>query len=985
MNRQHHSLLKVLIKSGLFIVLLFPHFYQLTAQDRCAVPQILAEREKKYPELSTKEFEHWLSGKEVLRTATAQRSLEGIVQIPVVFHIIHNGEPIGTGTNLLKSRIDRQLEILNEDFNRQNADAIETLAEFRGVAATFEIEFVYAKQTPDGFETNGIVRVPGSQASYSYNNRAIVSSESYWPAEQYLNIWVADLSGGTLGWAEFPVSNLAGLQASSNNRLIDGVTIDYEYLGENPNSPVFESKGRTLTHEMGHFFGLRHIWGDGACSMDDFCLDTPTSSSASSGCNLSKTTCESLDMVQNFMDYSNDACMNIFTEDQKSRVRIVVDNSPRRKSLTTSKGLELPPVFDRDIGLVKINSRYSGSCSGNFTPRIIIKNFGTQTLAEYKVKLYVNGSLTETKHIMDSIQSEGENQVVFSILNFSNPAKYTIFYQVSLKNGVQDQRLENNQNNEYYQKLTQDYTPYTKKFNASITPWQVRNTASQQESWQLLDAGLSVPIYSNRQNFGGQEEIISPVFDFSNMEAPEVSFTIAQSADSIPNKLQIYTSYDCGKTFDDLIFSSTTTNIATAYAVDSQFKPQFRLDWDTVKIDLKRLQGETSVCFKIVAENRLSNDFYIRDFSIAESQKKEKEIRIVSWKDANPLLCDEPLSGSVLLENTGRKNITSFTLQVYKNGALLKEEIITNQIFIPGQKRSVELLVGQPQDDKGEFEILAIVDNQGTESIDKLYLPYKQNCQEELPPLRLSIKAGNSDNWYRFNPNKDLGWTYDDTLTAANSNSALISKNSSEDWLISPLLDVSQTEYLGLIFDIAYTKPFRQEEKLEIYISEDYGKSFKSLIYSKSGDSLATAFSNNENEELVWRNEFIDLSPYVFREKIRLAFKVTHDNGQNIYLRNITFFVGQTPPPPYPGVDKRLVIYPNPSRDVLNLHLNWDVPEKAFFQVIDMSGKVLLEFKEPKILNQLITFDVSALAAGMYILHLKTDRSTENVRFFIDK
>jgi hypothetical protein len=82
---------------------------------------------------------------------------------------------------------------------------------------------------------------------------------------------VADLAGGSLGWAEFPVSNLAGLDAASNNRLIDGVTIDYIYFGENPDSPSFESKGRTATHEMGHFFGLRHIWGDGGCSIDDFC------------------------------------------------------------------------------------------------------------------------------------------------------------------------------------------------------------------------------------------------------------------------------------------------------------------------------------------------------------------------------------------------------------------------------------------------------------------------------------------------------------------------------------------------------------------------------------------------------------------------------------------------------------------------------------------------------------------------------------------
>jgi hypothetical protein len=207
----------------------------------------------------------------------------------------------------------------------------------------------------------------------------------------------------------------------------------------------------------------------------------------------------------------------------------------------------------------------------------------------------------------------------------------------------------------------------------------------------------------------------------------------------------------------------------------------------------------------------------------------------------------------------------------------------------------------------------------------------------------------------------------------------------SEDWLISPLLDVSNTNYLGLIFDVSYRKPFRQAEKFEIYISDDNGKSFNSLIYSKSGDSLATSFGNNVSDQLIWRNEFVDLSPFVFKEKIRLAFKVTHDNGQNLFLKNITFFVGQSPPPPYPNTRKPLVIYPNPAKNDLNLHLNLDAAEEGFFQILDMRGKVILEFLEPKILNQFISFDVSQLAAGMYILRLNTNNTTNTERFIIQK
>lgn len=984
MKKQYHSYLKILIRSGVFIFIFLLASLRTLAQERCAVPKILEERENKYPELSTQKFEQWITEKQKLKKTTSQRDQKTLLQIPVVFHIIHNGEPIGNGGNLLKSRIDRQLEILNEDFNRRNEDASQTLEEFTNVAAALEIEFIYAKQSPDGFETDGIVRIPGSQASYSYQERSILSAESYWPAEEYLNIWIADLAGGSLGWAEFPVSNLAGLDAASNNRLIDGVTLDYVYFGDNPDSPSFESKGRTATHEMGHFFGLRHIWGDGGCSVDDFCIDTPMANSSSTGCNLTKTTCESLDMVQNFMDYTNDACMNIFTLDQKSRVRTVVENSPRRKSLIDSKGLEEPPVFNRDLGLTEINSQFTGSCSGNFSPQITIKNQGLFMVKEYSIDLYVNDDLTETLEFTDTLESGEEKLVYFSLLNFEETAEYSISYSVNLKGVFDDERLENNLKIEYYQKLQEASLPYKKKFQNNFVSWFIRN-ADGEETWQQFNDAIGVPFYENRQNFGQKEEIISPIFDFSTLDVPELSFVFAQVADSIPNRVSIYASYDCGRTFNDLIFSNNITDLSTAYEVDSAFSPQFRLDWDTVKIDLNRLRNEESVCFNIVAENRLGNNFYISEFNIEESTKKNKEIDIINWEDINPLFCDEELKGRLKVKNIGRENISNYKLEILDNGTLIKDYIINNEVIVSGQNSEVDIIIPKPKRNSGEFEIRAIINNNEDEIINTFYVPFQNNCFEELPPLRLILKNGNSDNWFEFNPDKDAGWTYSLNNFAVNSNSSQITKESSEDWLISPLMDVSNTKYLGLIFDLSYRKALRQSEKFEVYISNDSGKNFNTLIYAKSGDSLATSFGNDVADQLVWRNEFIDLSPFVYRDKIRLAFKVTHDNGQNIYLKNISFFVGQSPPPPYPNIRKSLVIYPNPAKNDLNLHLNLDVAEAGFFQILDMRGNVMLEFTEPKILNQFISFDVSQLAEGMYILRLRTNRISASERFMIQK
>lgn len=983
MKKLYHSYIKLIIGSGIFILFQLINSPLLLGQERCAVPKILEEREKKYPELNTENFEKWLANKKKTVANLSQRQ-QATVQIPVVFHIIHNGEPVGVGGNLLKSRIDRQLEILNEDFNRLNLDASETLAEFQESATSLEIEFIYAKQSPDGFETNGIVRVPGSQANYSYQERAVLSSESYWPAEDYLNVWVADLAGGSLGWAEFPVSNLAGLDAASNNRLIDGVTVDYVYFGENPDSPSFESKGRTATHEMGHFFGLRHIWGDGGCSIDDFCEDTPPASSSSSGCNLSKTTCGSLDMVQNFMDYTNDACMNIFTIDQKSRVRTVVENSPRRKSLTESKGLEAPPIFNRDLGLAEINSQFNGSCSGNFNPQIIIKNQGLFPIEQFSVQLFIDGILEETLEYNETLESGEEKTVYFSLLNFDETGQYSLFYRVNLEGNFEDERLENNQKLEYYQKLEEANLPYDKKFQNNINPWFIRNPDGE-ETWKMFDVGLGVPFFDNRQNFGEIEQIVSPIFDFTTIDVPELSFIFAQVGDSIPNKISIYASYDCGRTFNDLIFTNTITDISTAYEIDSVFTPKHRLDWDTLNIDLNRLRNEESVCFSIVAENRLSNNFYINEFKVEESTKKNREIEIIKWDDINPLFCNEILEGKLTVKNVGRENINNFKIEIRNQGEIIKEYILNESVLVAGQETKIDILLPQPEQNIGEYEIRAITSSLEDEIINTFYLPFENNCFEELPPLRLSLRDNNNDNWFEFNPDKDAGWTYSSNNLAVNSNSSEITKESSEDWLISPLMDVSNTNYLGLIFDVSYRKAFRQAEKFEIYISDNNGRNFNTLIYSKSGDSLATSFGNDVSNQLIWRNEFIDLSPYVFKEKIRLAFKITHDNGHNLYLKNITFFVGQSPPPPYPNTARPFVIYPNPAKNDLNLHLNLDIAEEGFFQILDMRGKVMLEFTEPKILNQFISFNISQLADGMYILRLNTKRITASERFIIQK
>jgi gliding motility-associated-like protein len=243
-------------------------------------------------------------------------------------HVIHNGEPVGLGLNLSQSQIESQISVLNKDFNRLNADTVNTPTEFKSLAGRLEIEFVLS----------AVKRVRGSKTSWTIKDNSELKSLSYLAAEDYLNIWVCDLTD-YFGYTQFPISTLPGIVNSSRNRLTDGIIISYRVFGSsdfgNFNLRSGYTKGRTAVHEMGHFFGLRHIWGDVEdCKGTDYVEDTPTQSGNTDGCPpYPFKDCNSNRMFQNYLDLTDDACMNLFTKGQVERMIIVLENSPRRASL----------------------------------------------------------------------------------------------------------------------------------------------------------------------------------------------------------------------------------------------------------------------------------------------------------------------------------------------------------------------------------------------------------------------------------------------------------------------------------------------------------------------------------------------------------------------------------------------------------------------------------------------------------------------------
>jgi hypothetical protein len=266
-----------------------------------------------------------------------------IYRIPVVVHVVHNGEPIGTGPNISEAQVQSQIEVLNEDFRRMsgsngyNTEGVDT-----------EIEFYLAPTDPDDnlLEEPGIHRYNGNRmiwpTGFFTSVDSVLKPATIWNPEKYFNIWTVNFGGfvgrNLLGYAQFPSnSGLPGLNDDGGPANTDGVVIGYKYFGsaEKGNFPDLHTTynlGRTCTHEVGHWLGLRHIWGDGGCGVDDYCDDTPPSDGPNYSCDAHYS-CGSWDMIENYMDYTEDQCMSLFTQDQKERMHQVLRNSVRRKEL----------------------------------------------------------------------------------------------------------------------------------------------------------------------------------------------------------------------------------------------------------------------------------------------------------------------------------------------------------------------------------------------------------------------------------------------------------------------------------------------------------------------------------------------------------------------------------------------------------------------------------------------------------------------------
>jgi zinc-dependent metalloproteinase lipoprotein len=376
---------------------------------RCYTAEYINQQLKNNPNFeNVAQFENWMQQKIQQRKALVESEGNTEVDItnyvlPIVFHVIHNNEAVGSGANIAQATIYAQVAQLNRDFQNLCGSP-------HSVASTTGIQFALATQNPSGVALTepGIDRInrsskgwtaPPYDASASYWDNT-VKANSIWDPTRYVNIWIANLNHATtplLGIATFPASStLSGLDNLETNSTA-GVTVDYLTVGSTITSPDCGATeqfdmGRTLSHELGHFFGLRHIWGDASTcgAATDYCADTPTQLYENSGksAHPKPNTCGTLDeMFDNYMDYSDDQVLNTFTRNQVDRIQTVMLNSPRRISLATST---VPKIFPSTGS----NAISFSNCMG-FMSVSETGNTGTTTrYKDYSIPLAIHSGAT---------------------------------------------------------------------------------------------------------------------------------------------------------------------------------------------------------------------------------------------------------------------------------------------------------------------------------------------------------------------------------------------------------------------------------------------------------------------------------------------------------------------------------------------------------------------------------------------------------------
>lgn len=656
------------------ILFIFCFTLQLHSQSEtkhCGSDEINLELLQQHPELLNNWIKKYQQQEQFINEyqyiSAGERGGDTIYTIPVVVHIIHFD---GT-ENISDAQVKNGIDILTRNYRKLNPDTVDIVPFFQPIAADMEIEFELAKLDPNGNCTNGINRVRSTLTTTGGHN---VKDLIHWPREKYLNIYIVRNAAGLAGHALMP------FQADTISDW-DGIVICGDYFGNIGTSDDFKSV--VLSHEVGHYLNLYHIWGGnnvpgfyylpcadtGNCAYDDGVFDTPNTIGWQS-CNLAGNSCDTvLDNVQNFMDYAY--CARMFTLGQKSRARAALNSTiAERNNLWTTPNLTA-------TGLIGTETL----CEANFAS---IKQIACPGDSIQFYNTSFHGDTAWTWNFGDGNMSNLENP--------KHAYASAGLYEVSLtaSNGISTV-TEIKTGFAYVLETTSTfYLPYTEGFEYgdSLTDTGMIGFVETDSIWEVVN-GIAATgnqcLRANSENdtLRYKYTLVSPVLDLTGLTSPEIDFKYAFAEKDSTNidQMTVKVSKNCGGTWVTLNSQTTTLPTHSGF-VSSDYIPSTG-DWRQMTItNIPGSYKTNTFIFKIDFISGGGNDFYLDDINVFDLASIGIE------ENATLFVQIQPNPTSNYFEITGDFEMAELELMN------MQGQMVMNKNIFQGEKISVDGLSG---------------------------------------------------------------------------------------------------------------------------------------------------------------------------------------------------------------------------------------------------------------------------------------------------
>lgn len=574
--------------------------------------------------------------------------------IPVVVHVLHDGG----NENISRAQVLDQLAKANLDFSFTNADRINIPPQFDSLAGNARVEFRLATKDPWGNCTDGINRVY-TKKTYSARDNTNFKQLSYWDRSKYLNMWVVSTieSFGvftTLGYAQFPYTFGGTIPSTST----DGITLIHSRVGTI--GTAAGTKGRTFTHEVGHWLGLRHIWGDDECG-DDEVYDTPFHKEPNYGCftfpkeascyqlNENSSAEDSIrryqigEMFNNYMDYSDDYCMNMFSKGQVEVIDYVLSSISFRSTLITETNLLATGTDDES---------YNNPCTPKPKSDLWSRSGANLYLSKKLACAGASIQFTDGSHggPVDSRQwnlpgsSDPASTDVNPTVSYANPGVYDASLTVNSPAGSDTKTraeyvvISSNTADEtnwiYY-----DSYEYNSLWEQN--KWIIINEGKEGNGWTAANTGFrsakSVRVNNENGVKGESFFLVSPSYDLTTVNNAQLTFMYASaSKTNNPNisqsdEIRVYVSTNCGLTWTQRPLSTPGVNGAplaisgndlhTAGLVNGNFVPANDNQWKKMTVSLGSAANASNVRIMIqyTSGGSYGNHFYVDEFTISDA------------------------------------------------------------------------------------------------------------------------------------------------------------------------------------------------------------------------------------------------------------------------------------------------------------------------------------------------------------------------------